>query len=198
MKRFIISAVLLISLPGFSQYSASLRNAFKKSYAAESQFQYAKAIEEITPYDKGVYEVTMRLGWLNYANKKFLESCAFYKKAVDLNPKNIEARLAYVNPLASMEKWDKVIEQYKAIIAVDPAHASSLYRLGLIYYNRADYNKSWVFLSSYLVFYPLDFDGNSLAGWVMFAQGKKEEAISFFNKALLSYPDVNTFNEVLK
>ena len=59
-------------------------------------------------------------------------------------------------------------------------------------------NKSWVFLSSYLVFYPLDFDGNSLAGWVMFAQGKKEEAISFFNKALLSYPDVNTFNEVLK
>lgn len=181
-----------------SQADLDLRTAFKKSYEAESLTKYAKAIEELTPFSNvNTYEVNIRLGYLNYMNAKFLQAASYYKKCIELEPKSVEARLGYINTLASLEKWDDVILQYKEILKSDPGNTKSLYNLSLIYYNRLDYSNAQIYLNTYLSLYPFDFDGVNLAGWNKFYLGKKEEAVVLFKKALLLNPTSTLYDSVL-
>jgi tetratricopeptide (TPR) repeat protein len=148
-------------------------------------------------YDASSYELNLRLGWLNYKNNRWPESVTYYKKAIAKMPMSIEAKLGIVNALAGLDKWDEIIAMYRSILKIDPYHAIANYRLALIYYNRSDFGNSWKYLKNYINVYPFDFDGNSLAGWIKYSVGKKEEAIVFFRKALLVNPYDTSFNKVV-
>ena len=196
--RTLFMFVFFVSSFCYSQTETNLKEAFKKSYDAEYQLKYQKAIDELTAvYDGSSYELNLRLGWLNYKSNRLTESVGYYKKAIAKMPMSIEAKLGIVNPLAGLDKWDEVIGVYKSIIKIDPYHAIANYRLALIYYNRSDFGNSWKYLKNYINVYPFDFDGNSLAGWIKYSVGKKEEAIVFFRKALLVNPYDTSFNKVL-
>jgi tetratricopeptide (TPR) repeat protein len=206
MRKIVLNAVALgfLTFATFSlkaqvtQSDLDLRNAFKKSYESETALKYAKAIEDLAPFaSSNAYEVNLRLGWLNYFNAKFAQSSAHYMKCIESAPKSVEARLGFINSLAALDKWDEVIAQYKEILKVDACNAKALYNLSLIYFNRLDYNTSWVYLTNYMTLYPFDFDGLNLAGWVKYNQGKKEEAISFFKKALLLNPSLKSYDAIL-
>ena len=196
--RTLFMFVFFVSSFCYSQTETNLKEAFKKSYDAEYQLKYQKAIDELTAvYDGSSYELNLRLGWLNYKSNRLTESVGYYKKAIAKMPMSIEAKLGIVNPLAGLDKWDEVIGVYKSIIKIDPYHAIANYRLALIYYNRSDFGNSWKYLKNYINVYPFDFDGNSLAGWIKYSVGKKEEAMVFFRKALLVNPYDTSFNKVL-
>jgi tetratricopeptide (TPR) repeat protein len=196
--RTLFAFVFFVSSFCYSQTETNLKEAFKKSYDAEYQLKYQKAIDELTAvYDGSSYELNLRLGWLNYKGNRLTESVGYYKKAIAKMPMSIEAKLGVVNPLAGLDKWDEVIGVYKSIIKIDPYHAIANYRLALIYYNRSDFGNSWKYLKNYINVYPFDFDGNSLAGWIKYSVGKKEEAMVFFRKALLVNPYDTSFNKVL-
>ena len=198
-KIFFITLVFFgTTFSVFSQSEISLREAFKKSYDAEYQLKYQKAIDELTEvYDASSYELNLRLGWLNYKNNRWTESVTYYKKAIAKMPMSIEAKLGIVNALAGLDKWDEIIAMYRSILKIDPYHAIANYRLALIYYNRSDFGNSWNYLKNYINVYPFDFDGNSLAGWIKYSVGKIEEAIVFFRKALLVNPYDTSFNKVI-
>ena len=89
------------------------------------------------------------------------------------------------------------MDYYSSIIKIDPCNATSIYRLGLIFYNRGDYGNAWKYINKYVNLYPFDYDGNSLAGWIKYSVGKKEEAYVFFKKALMVNPFDTSFNKVL-
>lgn len=187
-----------LSFFSFSQSDAAVREAFKKSYDSEYQLKYQKAIEDLQGiYEPTSYELNLRLGWLNYKLGKYTESLNYYKKAIVKMPLSIEAKLGIVYPLGALEKWDQVVDNYLAIVKIDNYNATANYRLALIYYNRGDYGNSWKYLQKYVNLYPFDFDGNSLAGWVKYSVGKKEEAYVFFKKALMINPYDTSFNKVL-
>ncbi len=189
----------MVTILSFSQNEIELRNAFKQSYVDEYNLKYAKAIEVLSPYaSMNTYEINVRLAWLYYCNAKFSDASLRYKKAVELSPKSLEARIGYVYALASLEKWDAVIEQYKAIIAIDPTHAVANYNLALVYYNRADYKSALPYITTYINCYPFNFDGVNLAGWIKFNLGSKDEAILYFKKALLLSPDEKKYDTILK
>ena len=69
--------------------------------------------------------MNIRLGWLNYLNKNYNSSQSYYLKAVNLKPAAIEAKFGYVKPLSFLQSWDKVLEQYLAIIKIDPQKYTS-------------------------------------------------------------------------
>jgi tetratricopeptide (TPR) repeat protein len=189
----------MVTIFSFSQNEIEMRNAFKQSYVDEYNLKYAKAIEVLTPYaNMNTYEINVRLAWLYYCNAKFNDASLRYKKAIELSPKSLEARIGYVYALASLEKWDAVIEQYKAIIAIDPTHAVANYNLALVYYNRADYKSALPYITTYINCYPFNFDGVNLAGWIKFNLGSKDEAILYFKKALLLSPDEKKYDTILK
>jgi tetratricopeptide (TPR) repeat protein len=196
-SALLIFALLLFSRL-FSQSDDAVRDALKRSYDAEYQLKYNKATEELLGvYSPNSYELNLRLGWLSYKNNKNLESVNYYKRAIQKMPMSIEAKLGIVYPLAALERWDEVVKQYQVILKIDQYHATANYRLALIYYNRLDYISAWKYINRYVNLYPFDFDGNSLAGWIKYSVGKKEEAYVFFKKALMVNPYDTSFNKVL-
>jgi len=200
IKNVVVGAVFLFgSYKSFAQQNDSdLRAAFKRSYESEAAVKYAKAIEELTPYATlNSYEVQLRLGWLNYLNIKYAQAAVNYKKCIELAPKSIQARMGYVYTLASLEKWNEVVDQYKEIIKIDPSSAKANYSLALIYFNRAEYSTALSYINTYVSLYPFDFDGVNLAGWIKYNLGKKDEAVPFFKKALLLNPSLKTYDAVL-
>jgi tetratricopeptide (TPR) repeat protein len=200
IKNVVIGALFLFgAFQSIAQQNDNdLRAAFKRSYESEALVKYAKAIEELAPYASlNSYEVQLRLGWLNYLNIKYAQAAVNYKKCIELAPKSIEARMGYVYTLASLEKWNDVVDQYKEIIKIDPSNAKANYSLALIYFNRADYTTALSYINTYVALYPFDFDGVNLAGWIKYNLGKKEEAVPYFKKALLLNPSLKTYDAVL-
>jgi tetratricopeptide (TPR) repeat protein len=194
----VVFTFLTLSFGIFSQSDIAVREALKKSYDSEYQLKYQKAIEDLQGvYEPTSYELNLRIGWLNYKLGKYAESVNYYKKAIAKMPLSIEAKLGIVYPLGALEKWDLVVDNYLAIVKIDTYNATANYRLALIYYNRGDYGNSWKYLQKYINLYPFDYDGNSLAGWVKYSVGKKEEAYVFFKKALMINPYDTSFNKVL-
>jgi tetratricopeptide (TPR) repeat protein len=194
----VVFACMTLSFCLLSQSDVAVREALKKSYDSEYQLKYQKAIEDLQGvYEPTSYELNLRIAWLSYKVGKYSESVNYYKKAIAKMPLSIEAKLGVVYPLGALEKWDQVVDNYLAIVKIDAFNATANYRLALIYYNRGDYGNSWKYLQKYVNLYPFDYDGNSLAGWIKYSVGKKEEAFVFFKKALMVNPYDTSFNKVL-
>ena len=194
----VVFACMTLSFCLLSQSDVAVREALKKSYDSEYQLKYQKAIEDLQGvYEPTSYELNLRIAWLSYKVGKYTESVNYFKKAIAKMPLSIEAKLGVVYPLGALEKWDQVVDNYLAIVKIDGFNATANYRLALIYYNRGDYGNSWKYLQKYVNLYPFDYDGNSLAGWIKYSVGKKEEAFVFFKKALMVNPYDTSFNKVL-
>jgi tetratricopeptide (TPR) repeat protein len=189
---FIITVVFQIKAMSGTETGpdSELQKAFKESYAFETKAQYSEAINVLKKvYDEKSYELNLRLGWLNYLNKQYDESVAYYQLAVNLMPYAIEAKFGIVNPYAAQEKWDKVAEQYVAILSIDPQNTTANYRLGLSYYYKADYTNAYKYFEKVVNLYPFDYNSSLMFGWANYQLGKTKEAEMLFKKVLLLNPD---------
>lgn len=199
IKRYflILSAAVLMSGPLFSQ--DELTDAFRKSYYSESYQNYAEAIASLIPvYQADSYIVNYRMGWLHYANGDYMESKRYYEKAIELEPKSIEARLGYAYPLDALAEVSGLEKNYQAILKIDPLHTTANYRLALINYNKKDFNKAHAYLETVLELLPFDYDSILLMAAVNVGLGNIEEAKKYYRKALLYYPDNTAVAEELK
>jgi tetratricopeptide (TPR) repeat protein len=190
LKRITIIAFLLAGLRiADAQNITLLQKAFHNSYADEANKNYPAAISDVTPYyTEGSYEINIRLGWLNYLNKDYPVSEQYYRKAVNLKPQSLEAKFGYVQPLALLQSWDKVLEQYQAILKLAPENTQANYWAGVIYYNRKGYAAAIKCFKIVVDFYPFDYDGNHMIGWALLMSGRKAEAKPYFETALIIKP----------
>jgi len=190
LKRSLFTFLLICAVSGLmAQTNAILQKAFHESYVNEANKNYTAAINDISPYySEGSYEVTIRLGWLNYLNKNYVASQTFYLKAISLKPGSIEAKFGYVKPLSFLQSWDKVLEQYLAILKIDPQNTQANYWAGIIYYNRKQYEPATRCFRIVANLYPYDYDGNHMLAWATLMSGKKAEARPIFERALIIKP----------
>lgn len=191
LKKPVLLFVLAVAtLQVKAQTNAVLQKAFRNSYANETNKNYTAAINDISPYyADGNYEINVRLGWLNYLNKNYPASQNYYLKAIAIKPGAIEAKFGYVKPLSFLQSWDKVLDQYLAIIKIDPQNTQANYWAGVVYYNRKQYGSAINCFKAVVNLYPFDYDGNHMLAWSNLMLGKKPEARTFFEKALLIKPD---------
>ena len=191
MKRITLLTILLFSIIiSKSQDYTKLTTAFSESYTKEKAGKYADAAAPLKAnYDEKSYEINLRLGWLMYLQGQFNESLGFYNKTIDLMPYAIEPRLGIVFPASAMGNWDLVISNYNKILSIDPNNALTLYRMGVISYERKDYKQSYQYLEKVVNLYPWDFDSVLMFAWVNLKLGKTREAKILFSKALLYNPD---------
>jgi len=198
IKIIVISFLSCISLFASAQDYTKLTTAFSESYAKEKSGKYADAASAIkTYYDPDSYEINLRLGWLTYLQGEFTESVSFYNKAIELMPYAIEPRLGVVLPLSSMGNWDQVIIHYNKILSIDPNNTVTLYRLGLISYDRKDYKQAYQHFEKVANLYPFDYQSIIMLAWTNLKLGKTREAKILFNKALLYYPEDTSAKEGL-
>lgn len=191
MKRLSLLMIFtfIVMVAGAQDY-AKLTAAFSDSYAKEKSGKYGDAATALkTYYDANSYEINLRLGWLTYLQGQFTESMGYYNKAIDLMPYAIEPRLGLVLPASSLGNWDMVIAQYSKILTIDPNNTVTLYRLGLISYDRKDYNQAYKYFEKVVNLYPFDYQSVVMLAWTNYKLGKTREAKILFNKALLYYPE---------
>lgn len=174
-------------------------SAFSASYLGESNKEYLAAIIALeNVYDANSYSMNLRLGWLEYLKKDYAKSQSYYKKAIAIEPKSIEARFGLVNPTAALQQWDDLLKLYKDILEVDPNNTVVNYRVSLMYYYRKNYDDADKYIRKVLEEYPFDFDSNALLGAISVAQGKIVEAKKYYKLALTYNPQSKEVQEALK
>jgi tetratricopeptide (TPR) repeat protein len=189
-KTWLMAAFLLLTVTLHAQNITELQSAFSESYIAENQKNYELAIAEMKPiYKENDYNSNIRLGWLNYLAKKYSESIAYYKKAIELKPYAIEARLGCVKPLSAIENWEKVKEQYLEILKIDPLNTTANYWLGVIYYNKKDFKTAINLFEKIVNLYPLDYDSVIMLGWSKINNNNHADAKLLFQQALIIRPN---------
>lgn len=176
-----------------------LVKAFSDSYAAEKAKDYKKAIEAVHKvYATDGYEINLRLGWLYLLAGQLSESVVYYKKSIALKPYAIEPKLGLAQPLAAQGRMDELVSLYQSVLAIDPQSSVVNYRVGLIYYNKAQYEKAFPYLEKVVNLYPFDYDGVILLAWIQLKLQRVREARVLFQKALLYNPGDASAAEGLK
>ncbi len=198
LKKILFVACFFLAVQsGYAQ--TAVQKAFEKSYALETAQKYTEAITTLkTVYDPASYEINLRLGWLYYLAADYKTSATYYKKATEIYPNSVEAKLGYIYPLSALYSWDEVIVQYKAILKMDAYNSQVNYSLGLIYYYRKDYTTSKTYLDNAIGAYPFDYDIVVLCAWNNLMLGKNEEAKKLFNRALMLKPNDSSALDGLK
>jgi tetratricopeptide (TPR) repeat protein len=198
-KSIGILVFTLVVNAAFSQANQpALEAAFSKSYTFEKSSDFSASMDVLKKvYDESSYELNLRLAWLNYNAGLFDESVIFYSRAQKLKPYSEEARFGLILPLAALGKWNDVIKTYEEILEVSPNNTVALYRLGLVYYGRKDYNKANTLFKKVVDLYPFGYDGLLMLGWTSYFLGNSNQAKVLFNKVNLYNPGDKSANEGL-
>lgn len=190
--------LLLFQTAEAQQDFNTVMTAFEKSYTYEKQNDFNQAIAELKKiYSDDSYEISLRLGWLSYLQGNFTESASHYRHAVELKPYSEEAKMGLVLPLSASGKWDEVVDLYNKILENNPKNTKVNYRLGLIYYNRKQFEKAFPYFKTVADLYPFDYDGLLMLAWTHFSLGQTREAKVLFQKCLLFKPGDPSANEGL-
>lgn len=187
LKNTLITILLSFSISIAAQ--ETIVNAFAVSYTKEKDGNYSAAIESLKKvYNEESYEINIRLGWLHYLSGMFTESISYYNNALNNRPYSIEARLGLALPASSVANWSQVILLYEQILEIDPQNTLVNYRMGVIYYEKKQYNKAEAFLKKVINLYPFDHDSLLMLAWVKYQQGNLQEAKVLFYKTLMYNP----------
>jgi tetratricopeptide (TPR) repeat protein len=190
-KKIILLVTTFVYLAGIAvgQDFTAISEAFKRSYSYEKESKYIEAAAELKNiYDANSYEINIRLGWLTYKDSSYIESMEYYQKAIELKPFAIESRLGYVLPAAAAGNWSQVEEQYYEILSVDPMNSMANYWLGVIFYNREQFDTALKYFEKVANLYPFDYDCTIMYAWTNYKLGNLREAKVLFQKALLIRP----------
>ncbi len=128
------------------------------------------------------------MGWLYYLSKDYRSSINYYNKAVKIRPSAIEAKFALIKPLVFLKDLDKVMEQYKGVLKIDPQNKQANYWTGVLTYNKKDYKGAIKYFTKVVEAYPFDYDGNHMMAWAVLLSNRKEAAKTCFERALLIKP----------
>lgn len=188
IKKLILFATVLVSLNTNAQEAKAMQEAFAKSFIAEDKADYKTALQAIqSVYSDKSYLVNLRIGWLSYLSKDYVNSVTYYKKAIALMPTATEPLWGLCNPLIAQEKWADLENNYKSIVRFDPKNSLVNYRLGMMYYYRKNYVEALKYFDVTLTLFPLDYDAITMSAWTNYYLGKKDEAKVLFNRVLLMY-----------
>lgn len=78
--------------------------------------------------------VHMSLGKIYYSEKGlYYESVSAYKKAIELDPNSVEARMGLGEVYEDKGLYKEAIEEYRRVIDLDGKHTGAMYNLALVY-----------------------------------------------------------------
>jgi lipopolysaccharide biosynthesis regulator YciM len=85
------------------------------------------ALEDILKVEAGHTDALLRLGDIAASREQFEESEGYYKRALESDPKSLEARFCLQNIMERTEKWPEALVYAEEILDIDPDNLSALY-----------------------------------------------------------------------
>ena len=124
------------------QKAIELRPFYADAYVGLGDARAAKGEIDaaITAYQKALTynavnpKVHMSLGKIYYAEKGlYYESVQSYKRAIDLDPNAVEARMGLGEVYEDKGLYKEAVEEYRKVIELDDKNTGALYNLALVY-----------------------------------------------------------------
>jgi tetratricopeptide (TPR) repeat protein len=119
-----------------------LRPYFAEAYVGLGDAKAAKSDVDgaIAAYQKALVHnpvnprVHMSLGKIYYSEKGlYYESVTAYKRAIDLDPQSVDARMGLGEVYEEKGLYKEAIEEYRRVIELDGKHTGAMYNLALVY-----------------------------------------------------------------
>ena len=108
------------------------------------------AYQKALLYNPSNPRVYMSLGKIYYSEKGlYYESVNAYKKAIDLDPQSVEARMGLGEVYEDKGLYREAIDEYKKVMELDAKHTGALYNLALVY-EKVDPKESMVQWERYI------------------------------------------------
>jgi eukaryotic-like serine/threonine-protein kinase len=105
-----------------------------------------------------------------------------YKRALELNPNLVEARVSYAVFLTAMGRFDEALEQDRRALELDPLNSLANAWIANIYYYQHDYDKAEAQVQKGLEIAPNYVVANSILVAVYAAEGKYDKVLETMNK----------------
>jgi len=164
------------------------------SVQAETNGQYAEAINELRAYDQKGGEPFLtaeRSGWLNYLAGSFSTAEQAYARAKLLQPTAINPLLGLLSVAQAQKDGKKIERAAEDILRVEPTNYRAQAALAALHFAGKDYRRSASDYHRLLATYPDDADAMSGEAWSAFYLGLRIEATETFRRLLSispSYP----------
>lgn len=155
----------------------------KFDLSPKNRFEKAKLLRADGNFAAAAYEFSQALGDKEYIAESFKQigdimklfgnepkSAEYYRKAVAVNPNDIQLRLAYAKVLDSLGSEDLAVEEYNYILTRSVDNKEVLYALERIYKKKLEKNEN-------------DADAIANLGAILQKQGKLDEALEHYQKA---------------
>lgn len=95
---------------------------------AITAYQKALALNAASP------RVHLSLGKIYYSEKGlYYESVSAYKRAIELDPRSVDARMGLGEVYEDKGLYKEAIEEYRRVMELEPRHTGALYNLALAY-----------------------------------------------------------------
>jgi tetratricopeptide (TPR) repeat protein len=105
-----------------------------------------------------------------------------FKRAIELNPSNVEAHHMYSHYLLAMGRMEESLVESRAVLALDPLSSLGIGHFGPHYLSARQYDDAIRDLRTYLLKEPGDTDSYGLLGDAYYQKGMMSEALGEYLK----------------
>jgi len=115
---FIFLSVMLWSGPSIAEV-----DPWSESYRLESLAQYdnaSKTMDKIIDKDRNNDFAVSRRAWLNYLRGAHNDAISDYRRALEINPQSLDARLGLLLPLIAQQRWREVSSNANMVLKESP------------------------------------------------------------------------------
>lgn len=152
-------------------------------------------IEERVNYESEMYR---SLGYNHLQKKDFQGSSSFYEKALQLDPRNVDALVDMSIVMAELNRNDEALQFITRAIAIQPGLPGLRHNLGLIYLRKGNMHAAERSFVEALKIDPSFRGANLTLGVVLDKQQRHEEAIECFRRELSNYPEDSQAKTLLR
>jgi len=183
----VVALLGLAPATGLAGSEATIPDLYASSYSHEHRGSFDLAVNEmlqvlrIAPQD---YVACLRAGWLNYQAGRFDDAVVHYRKAVQVAPRAVEARLGLLLPLMANLRWKEAEAVAREVLVTDPGNYLARSRLAWTLYSLGRFKEAETLYTALVEGYPGDFEMRLGLGWTLLKQGRKAEARPHFETVL--------------
>jgi len=190
MFKYITAIILIISSTGMA-FGQEIKNDWMASYTLEASGEYEKAAALLLPYmgdgERSEF-ATLRYAWLNYLQGNFNDAVRNYKKAMERNPRSIDAKLGITLPLIAQQRWREAKRYINQVLSQAPLNYTAHVRLLVCEEGLRNWEVLEKHASTVAAFYPTDANALVYLARAYAWQGKILLAKSVYNKVLIRIP----------
>jgi tetratricopeptide (TPR) repeat protein len=194
----VLAATLAVAVPAVARAEPAAAprgdpaaDAWRASYLAEGRGELAAALAALDRAGPGAggYVGALRRGWLLYLAGQHAPAAEQYARALQLEPRAVEARLGAMLPLMALRRWKDAERMGEEALSLAPGDLAATARLAAVHYGQGRWPLAEALYRRAVGAFPASAEMRAGLGWSLLKQGRSREARAELERVLAFAPD---------